>query len=115
MPQESVIDHELLKRFSPLSSLSNGNLSKLTDYVSQLNVSKGKILFKRNQPNKDLFFLVEGSVDLLNEHFEVKHLRAPSERSQRALDIEEPHSLTAVTTSNVILLKLSNCISILYR
>ncbi|MEJ2742421.1 MAG: cyclic nucleotide-binding domain-containing protein [Gammaproteobacteria bacterium] len=106
MFQESDIDINLLKRFSPLDSLSNGNLNELSHHIKQLHVSKGKILFKRNQPNKDLFFLIEGSVDLLDEHFQAQHICAPSDQTQCALDTHEPHRLTAVTTSDVILLCL---------
>lgn len=107
MSNSSDVDYELLKQFSPLDALSDANLRELQGYMSELNVSKGKILFKREQPNKDLFFVLSGSVDLLDENFDVEKIKAPSERSRQALDMTDPHVKTAVTTSDVKLIRLS--------
>jgi CRP-like cAMP-binding protein len=101
------IDINLLRQFSPLDSLSEANLKELKGHVSELRLSKGKILFKRDQINKDLFFVLSGAVDLLDENFEVEKITAPNERSRQTLDMDEPHSKTAVTTSEVKLLRLS--------
>lgn len=107
MSNTEDINFELLKRFSPLDELSDANLKELQGHVSELTVSKGKILFKRDQANKNLFFIISGSIDLLDENFDVEQLKVPSEESKQALDMSDPHSKTAVTTSDVKLLRLS--------
>lgn len=107
MSNTADVNFELLKQFSPLDALSDANLKELQGHVSELSVSKGKILFKREQVNKDLFFIISGTVDLLDDNFDVEKLKASSERSRQSLDMDDPHSKTAVTTSDVKLIRLS--------
>jgi CRP-like cAMP-binding protein len=101
------VNIDQLKQFSPLDALSDANLRELQGHVTELSVSKGKILFKRDQANKDLYFIISGSVDLLDGNFQAENLSAPSDRTNQTLDMDEPHSKTAVTTSDVKLLRLS--------
>lgn len=106
MSDSGSIDPELLKRFTPLNSLSETHLNDIRRKSRLVQLPKGKILFKRDEPNEDLHFLVRGEVDLADASFNIRKLRAGSPEALSALDTGDRHAFTAVTTGDVQVLTM---------
>ena len=95
-----------LRRFEPFSRFSETHLNDIRRRSDIVAHPKGKILFKRDEVDTRLHFLLEGSVDLADANFNVVPVEAGSERAVQSLDVAGPHTLTAITTSPVRLLSV---------
>lgn len=104
-PQQEV-SLELLKQFRPLDSISDNSLNELIPYCSCVQLSSGKIIFKRGQENHNFYCLLDGSLDLLDGNYQVEKLNIQHEKAQSTIDNNNPYEYTAVTTSDVTLLKI---------
>lgn len=100
------IDIELLKKLVPLSSLSETHLSDLSRKGTIEDFPKGSILFKRGEETHLCHYLLAGSVDLADAQFQITAVSSADERARSVLDANQPHVVTAVTTSPVRVLKL---------
>ncbi len=67
---------------------------------------EGTILFKREQVDDHIHWLISGSLDLLDESFDVVALQSEDKAAQQPVDDQSPHTLTAITTSNSVIFKL---------
>lgn len=92
---------DMLKRLVPFNTLSESHLQDIQRNGRMLVLDKGKILFKRGASDGELHFLIQGTVDLTDARFDITPVEAGSERSQRALDDQDPHAVTAVSTAPV--------------
>ena len=92
------IKPEVLKPFIPFDELADGHLSDLIEKSTLLNVGEGKMIFKRDDEDTFGYWLLAGSVDLLDEKFNVRSIKAGAEGSQFPLDNNSPHKVTAVST-----------------
>ena len=101
------LTNDLLKRFSPLGSLSNHQLTELLGSCELLNFSTGKKVFKRGDTSKSCYYLVEGTLDLIDIEFNITKLQGGESEACHILDHQEPHTCSAVTTSDCILLKIN--------
>lgn len=101
MSDSGTIDPGLLKRFTPLNSLSDTHLNDIRRKAQRVRLPKGKILFKRDEPVETLHFLISGEVDLADAAFAIRKVCGGSPEAARALDISELHAHTAVTTGEV--------------
>lgn len=98
---------ELLKRFEPLSTLSDSHLREVLPHVEQMEVEQGRMLFKRGQACKSYYYLLEGSLDLLDSQYQVTPLLSDDKRVLQPLDNNDPYLFSAVTTSAARILKVS--------
>lgn len=98
---------DLLKKYHPLESLSPSNLNELVNHASILTLSSSKMLFKRMQANQNYYYLLEGTLDLLDSNFKVTKVNTQSPRAKHPLDSCDPYQLSAVTTSEVKVLKVN--------
>ncbi|MDA0977501.1 MAG: cyclic nucleotide-binding domain-containing protein [Proteobacteria bacterium] len=93
-------DIELIKKLIPFNQLSEGDLKAVLDQSSVSSLPKGKMLFKRNEVDDKIYWLVAGSVDLLDEKFEAKNRKAGEDATRHPIHNNSPHRLTAVTTED---------------
>jgi CRP-like cAMP-binding protein len=80
--------------------MSVGFLSAVLEQATVETMSKGKMIFKRAEQNAKVYWLLTGSVDLLDEKFDAKNRKAGEEVTRNAIDNNTPHRLTAVTTED---------------
>ena len=86
----------------PFSQQSEGDLQQLLGNAEVILVPRGKVLFQRAEADAKLHWLLEGAVDLLDEQFAARPLRA--EEATEPVDRHSPHQLTAITTEPSTLL-----------
>jgi CRP-like cAMP-binding protein len=83
----------------PGRQLSESHLEDIQRKGQLRTLDKGKILFKRGASDGHLVWLLQGSVDLADENFEITPRRSGEPEAKKALDGQQPHSVTAVTTT----------------
>ena len=101
---------ELIKNLIPFKHMSEGELSAVLEHATVDAVPKGKIIFKRKEQNTKVYWLLIGTVDLVDEKFEAKSRKAGEEVTRNPIDNNTPHRLTAITTqdSTVLVCDRSN-------
>ena len=102
---DTVSLHEL-RQFQPFLSLPETHLNDLRRRADVTLYPKGKILFKRDEIDSRLYFLLEGSVDLADANFNITPMVAGDARAKQSLDVAGIHTLTAITTSPVRLISI---------
>jgi len=93
------IDKTTLRLFVPFSTLSDANLNELLGKVSVAQHTEGKVLFKRMDNSSDRYYLMDGSVDLCDEKYNITPVESGSEQGRHPLDNNEPHQFSAITKS----------------
>jgi CRP-like cAMP-binding protein len=101
---------ELVKNLIPFKHMSEGELSAVLEHATVEVVPKGKMIFKRAEKNTKVYWLLIGTVDLVDEKFEAKSRKAGEEVTRNPIDNNSPHRLTAITTedSTVLVCERSN-------
>lgn len=95
------IETGLLEKLVPFSSLSETHLAELSRKGTVEEHPRGSILFKRGEENRHCHYLLAGSVDLADADFNITQVSSADERAHAALDTNQPHMVTAITTSPV--------------
>jgi CRP-like cAMP-binding protein len=91
-------DIELIKKLNPFNQMGGGDVTTLLEKAKIETMPKGKMIFKRAEEDDKVYWLVTGSVDLLDEKFNAKTRKAGDDVTKNAIDNNTPHRLTAVTT-----------------
>jgi CRP-like cAMP-binding protein len=95
-------DLALLKRFSPFDAMKPENLTALARRVSRRQAPKGRLLFSEGDQEKQTFYLLSGTVDLLAEGDIVGTVRSGTPKSRNPLAHALPRPYSAVVTSDRI-------------
>lgn len=98
------LTHELLAKFTPFNTLPFEYLNKVIEKASVKKFEKGAIIFKRGRELKDIFYLVEGSVDLIDAQFAINSLSSEQELYRSVLDNTSPTQVSAIAKSAVTVL-----------
>lgn len=106
MLDEAALDLEEVRHFLPFEALSEAQLNDIRRKLTVSQHAKGRILFKRDEDDRLMHFLVEGSVDLADATFSITPLDASSDRARQPIDPADPHAFTAITTSDVVIASL---------
>ena len=93
-------DKELIKNLIPFNQMGSPDLDAVLEQATVMTVAKGKMIFKRAEEDKKVYWLLTGAVDLLDEKFEAKNRKAGEEVTKNPIDNNSPHRLTAVTTED---------------
>ncbi|MDX1695164.1 MAG: cyclic nucleotide-binding domain-containing protein [Ketobacteraceae bacterium] len=93
-----------VKKLVPFNSLSDTHVKDAMKRAKAVRVPGGKMVFKRGQTTTQRFYLLEGSVDLCDADFNITPVKAGEPYSIHALDPHAPHKVSAVTTSDSVLL-----------
>lgn len=93
-----------VKKLIPFSSLSHTHVKDAMTRAQAIKVPSGKMVFKRGETTTQRYYLLEGSIDLCDADFNISALNAGEPNSLHALDPHAPHKVSAVTTSDAVLL-----------
>jgi CRP-like cAMP-binding protein len=101
---------ELIMNLIPFKHMSEGELSAALEHATVDAIPKRKMIFKRAEQNTKVYWLLIGTVDLVDEKFESKSRKAGEEVTRNPIDNNTPHRLTAITTqdSTVLVCDRSN-------
>ncbi|MFZ5757219.1 MAG: cyclic nucleotide-binding domain-containing protein [Pseudomonadota bacterium] len=99
-------DFERLKEFTPFDSLSDAHLRDLAPKLTVSRLGKGKVLFKRGQPDTKCHFLLRGGVDLADAAFVVRPLSADDPENYLALDNYAEHRVSAISNSDCLVVSI---------
>ena len=97
---------QLIRSLSPFKDMDAEDFKGALSKAKILNVPKGKMVFKRNEDDTKVYWLVSGALDLLDENFEAKNRKAGDEVAMNPIDNNNPHNLTAVSTEEARLLTI---------
>ena len=98
------LTHELLAKFTPFNTLPFEYLNKVIEKSSIKQFEKGAIIFKRGRELNDIFYLVEGSVDLIDSQFAINSISSEPKLYQSVLDNTSPTQVSAIAKSTVTIL-----------
>lgn len=105
MSSESIqVTLDSVKKLIPFSSLSDTHVKDAMKRAQAIRVPSGKMVFKRGDTTTQRFYLLEGSVDLCDADFNISPISAGDSKSVHALDPHAPHKVSAVTTTDAVLL-----------
>ncbi|MFT6520013.1 MAG: CRP-like cAMP-binding protein [Candidatus Azotimanducaceae bacterium] len=89
---------DIIHRLSPFDEMEDQTRADLLAKASIITMPAGKILFKRGDAPEDIYWLLTGTLDLLDESFEARIRDATDDASRFPIDNHNPHQLTAITT-----------------
>jgi rhodanese-related sulfurtransferase/signal-transduction protein with cAMP-binding, CBS, and nucleotidyltransferase domain len=92
-----VADMSRLENFIPFDCLGESHLKEIQGQIEVIKIGPGRLLFKRGQTSDKAYFLVEGSVDLTDASFQVRHFAADDDENYLALDNYPEHTINAIS------------------
>ena len=100
-----------LKQVDLFSNLSLEQLDALHQATREAEYVPGEVIFREGAPGKELFLLLEGSVDIVKGHggrdeLLLSRLSAVDYFGEMAILVDEPRSATAVAASHCRMLTL---------
>jgi CRP-like cAMP-binding protein len=95
-------DLALLKGFSPLDGMRPEMLAALARRTRRLQAPKGRLLFLEGDEEKQTYYLLSGSVDLMSEGEVVGTVRSGTPKAKNPLAHALPRPYSAVVTSDRI-------------
>lgn len=95
-------DLALLKSFSPLDGMKAENLVALARRTRRLQAPKGRLLFTEGDEEKQTYYLLSGTVDLMAEGEIVGTVRSGTAKAKNPLAHALPRPYSAVVTSDRI-------------
>ena len=98
----SPSDLALLRRFSPFDGMKPENLAALAKRTSRLQAPKGRLLFTEGDEEKQTYYLLSGTVDLMAEGEIIGQVRSGTPKAKNPLAHALPRPYSAVVTSDRI-------------
>ena len=95
-------DLALLRRFSPFDAMKPENLTALAKRTSRLQAPKGRLLFTEGDEEKQTYYLLSGTVDLMTEGEVIGQVRSGTPKAKNPLAHALPRPYSAVVTSDRI-------------
>ena len=92
----------LLRTFSPFDGMKPESLAAFARKISRKQATRGRVLFVEGDEDKQTFYLVSGSIDLLAEGEVVGSVRSGTPKSKSPLAHILPRPYSAVATSDKI-------------
>ncbi|MCQ8103414.1 cyclic nucleotide-binding domain-containing protein [Methylomonas sp. SURF-2] len=97
----------LIRQLIPLSTLPSQAFNSLCAQLQPEHAEQGTVLFRRGQRDGDLYYLLEGSVNLRTETFTIETIAAGSDSARFALAHQVPRKVDAVANSRIQFLRLN--------
>jgi CRP-like cAMP-binding protein/rhodanese-related sulfurtransferase len=98
----SPSDLALLRRFSPFDAMKPENLTAIAKRTSRLQAPKGRLLFSEGDEEKQTYYLLSGTIDLLAEGEVIGQVRSGTPKAKNPLAHALPRPYSAVVTSDRI-------------
>lgn len=92
----------LLRSFAPFDGMRPESLTLFARKISRRQAPKGRLLFTEGDDDKQTFYLISGSIDLLAEGEIVGSVRSGTPKSKSPLVHQLPRPYSAVVTSDRI-------------
>lgn len=100
------LDLAQIKALTPFNELMEHQFQEAIKYCERITVPARKKLFKRGDQNSHWYYLLKGDINLINDLFEVRSVKASDPACVYTLDDQNPHHFSAITTSECQLLKV---------
>jgi len=97
----SPSDVALLKRFSPLDGMKAENVIALARKTSRRQAPKGRVLFREDDNEKQTYYLLSGTIDLLQEGEIIATITGGTPHAKNPIGHFIPRRQSAVATSNI--------------
>jgi CRP-like cAMP-binding protein len=97
-----MITDNVLARFEHFDQLTPHLLLDALDALEFLRIDEGGFLFKRGKALPESYFLLDGTLDLIDSNFNTSSLAAGSDAAMLALNGDPVTSVTARATSRVL-------------
>ena len=98
----SPSDLALLRRFSPFDAMKPENLVAIAKRTNRLQAPKGRLLFSEGDQEKQTYYLLSGTIDLLAEGEVIGQVRSGTPKAKNPLAHALPRPYSAVVTSDRI-------------
>jgi CRP-like cAMP-binding protein/rhodanese-related sulfurtransferase len=98
----SPADLAMLRAFSPLESMKAETLTALARKTSRREAPKGRVLFVEGDEEKHTYYLLRGTVDLLQEGEIIDTIRGNTPKAKNPLSHAIPRPYSVVATSDRI-------------
>ena len=100
------LDEDAIKQLVPFNELLRHQFQEALKCCELLTLPPRKKLFKRGERDAYWYYLLKGSVDLLDEDFNITSFSADDPECRRALDNRPPHRFSSITTRDCEILKV---------
>ena len=97
----------IIRQMVPLSTMPSKHFAKLCEQIEIEHAEPGEFLFKRGDNDSDLYYLIDGSVNLQTETFTVETITAGSESARFAIAHQIPRKIDAIANSRIQFLRLN--------
>ncbi|MEY4588677.1 MAG: hypothetical protein RL497_753 [Pseudomonadota bacterium] len=102
-----MITDDVLARFEHFDKLTPHLLLDALDALEFLRIDEGGFLFKRGKALPESYFLLDGSLDLIDSNFDSRSLTAGCAEAMQSLNSEAITMVTARATSRVLAFAVS--------
>lgn len=96
----------IVKNLAPFNEMANEDIKEVLADARVIKYPEGKMVFKREQDDPYVYWLLSGSMDLLDEKFEARNRKAGEAAAKQPIDNNSPHRFTGVTTEEARILRL---------
>ena len=96
IPGNEVCD--LIRLLTPFDRMPDADFSQILRQAILTENQKDSLIFKRNDADTKLYWLISGSLDLLDRNFNVTICKAGESMANKVIDDHSPHRLTAIST-----------------
>lgn len=97
---------DIVKSLAPFNEMASEDIKEVLANAKVIKFPEGKMVFKRGQEDPYVYWLVSGSMDLLDENFEAKNRKAGEAAAMQPIDNNSPHRFTGVTTEESRIMRL---------
>jgi len=98
---------QTIRQLIPLSTLPSNLFARLCAQIDIESAEPGQYLFKRGDKNSDLYYLLNGSINLQTESFKIQNIKAGSDSARFAIAHQIPRKVDAVCDSRIQFLRLN--------
>lgn len=89
---------EQLEQYFPFQLLARNVLEEAARSAELISIAPSKMLFKRDDPRDDCWWLLSGAIDLVDANFETVELNASDSTNNFCLDENDRYQRTAIAT-----------------
>lgn len=97
----------LIRQLIPLSTLPSQTFISLCAQLQLESAEQGTTLFRRGDRDSNLYYLLEGSINLQTETFTIETITAGSDSARFAIAHQVPRKVDAVANSRIQFLRLN--------
>ncbi len=102
-----IVDKDLLVNFSPFKFMSDKSLEEVVRKAKLVTYPRDRMLFKRGEPRENCHWLVEGSLDLVDDNYETQEMVAGYPSATHMLEENNVYHRTAVVVDKCTLIEIN--------